>query len=130
MAKQFIIKLSPIDKMYTLEMSTCPTCGHAQKKEEKTLRSLEKDILTQLFDYASAKKTIKAGMCCYDCIDQINNLPDKDTDLEFTEEDLKFIDEGFEVTTGVNHLGMLKRPSLWMKNCRELFKQLKDPKQK
>jgi len=130
MAKQFIIKLSSLDKTYTTETKTCLVCGHSQNKEVKPLRDLEKDVLIQLFDYASARKAIKEAMLCYDCIDQVKNIPDTDTELEFTEQDLKYIDEGFEVTTGTSPQGMLKRPLIWLRECRELFRQLKDPKEK
>ena len=123
MAKQYIIKLSP--KEVTRDVG---------KGEKEPLNVLEKNILMQLFEIASTyKKKISDSMLCYDCIQQIENLKDDDLELEFTEADIKFLEEGFEATAGVYQgggevSGMAKRPHIWMKKCYKLFEQIKNPK--
>ena len=109
MAKQYVIKLSP----------------------KKEVRESEIIILTTLFDLAGAgKKSIKEAILCNDCVSQIENLTDAEDTLEFTEEDLKYLDEGFAFTAGLSPEGMVKRPFVWMKECSELFEQIKNPKTK
>lgn len=109
MAKQYVIKLSP----------------------KKEVRESEIIILTTLFNLASTgKKDIKGAMLCYDCVQQVENLTDTEDTLEFTESDLKYLDEGFGLTSGLNPDGMVKRPFVWMTECHDLFEQIKNPRTK
>lgn len=128
MAKNYIIKLSPITATRKVAESICETCGKTIIEKDESLRTLEKDILTQLFNLASTKKTaIGDAMKCYDCIQQIDKVPDKQEILKFTDEDLKFLTDGFEMTSGTFPNGFVKRPQSWMKECYNLFLQIDKP---
>jgi len=129
MGKQYVIKLSPITVTRNVIVDLCPTCNRPREEKIEPLREMELEILTHLFNLASTtKKDIKSAMLCYDCISQLDNVADTDEKIEFTDEDLKLLDEGFELTSGTNHLGMIKRPFAWMEKCHGLFSQIKNPK--
>lgn len=129
MAKQYIIKLSPKEVTRDIVIEACPTCGNPGKEDVEPLSVLEKSILKQLFEIASSsKRKISDTMLCYDCIHQVDNLKDEELELELTETDIKFLEEGFEATAGFHQNGIAKRPPGWMKRCYKLFEQIKNPK--
>ena len=128
MAIPYLIKITPKDKMREVITEACQTCGRKLETKQEPLRELEISVLTQLFDIASMHKPIKEATLIYDCISQLENLTENDKEIEFTEEDLKFLLDGYNATSWSNERGMVKRPMLWNKECRNLFKQIQKPK--
>lgn len=128
MAKNYIIKLSPITKTRKIAESLCETCGKAVIEKDEPLRNLEKTILTQLFNLSSTEKAvISETRLRYDCIQQIENVADDQNILKFTEKDLEYLVEGFKQTAGFYPNGFVKRPQSWMKECYDLFLQIDKP---
>ena len=106
MAKQFEFKFS--DSQEIIE-------------SEKTTRGeIEKIILKNIFQIAGAQqKDMGNYLECKDCISQIDNLKDG-TVLLLTENDLKYVKEGFEKTAG-------NRPLAWLEYGENIFRQVKTP---
>ena len=106
MAKQFEFKFSDSKEIV---------------EAEKTTRGeIEKVILKNIFQIAGAQqKDIGNYLECKDCISQIDNLKDG-TVLLLTENDLKYVKEGFEKTAG-------NRPLAWLEYGENIFRQVKNP---
>ena len=139
MAKNYVIELSPIKTEREFTEIACEKCGRETKKGKESLRVLEKSILTQCFNLASIDKgDVENTMLCWDCIDQLKNIPDTKNVLEFTETDLKLFDEGFAKTAGTTKreiekgvfVDAIKRPTMWLDECYHLFEQIRRKKTK
>jgi len=130
MAKQFILKLSPHDKTRKIYKNVCRECGNVIEEGLESISILEKSILIQLFNLAaSTKKNIQLMRLCYDCINQVENLNSDELVLEFTEQDLGYLKEGFELTSGMSQNGVPIRPAVW-RLAYDLFKQIESPVEK
>jgi len=112
MAKQFEFKFSDDQAIITIPLE------NAELKATKC--ELEKKMLKNIFQLAGAQqKDIGNYLECKDCISQIDNLKDG-TALLLTENDLKYIKEGFEKTIG-------NRPFFWLDHCENIFRLIKTP---
>jgi hypothetical protein len=106
MAKQFEFKFS--DSKEIIE------------PDKLTKGEIEKIILKNIFQLAGAQqKDIGNYLECKDCISQIDNLKDGAV-LLLTENDLKYVKEGFEKTAG-------NRPLTWLEYGENIFRQVKNP---
>ena len=128
MAKMYVFKVPDIKRVRKYETKSIENGTLITKTKTEPLRELDKAIYTSLFELASStKKTIAEALLCEDCIDQIKNLSDSDTILKFTESDIEFLNEGFELTNGVDDYGRPRRPRAWLAERRELFEQINKP---
>jgi len=112
MAKPYEFKFSD-----SKEIVSIPLEGGELKA---TKGELEKKMLRNIFQIAGAQqKDIGCYLECKDCISQIDNLKDGSI-LLLTENDLKFVKEGFEKTIG-------NRPFFWLDHCENIFRLIKTP---
>jgi hypothetical protein len=121
MAKIYILELSPIADEVTI-----PQTNNEGKTvdEVKIVRELEIIALKNMFRFTrSNEKNIDTGRLITDCIDQVENLTDKDAFIEFTEGDLKYLKTGYEAAAQ-SGTGLV---NFWFDNCRKLMNQICKP---
>lgn len=112
MAKQYAINFSESEEIVKFT------------DDNKTIRELEIVMLINLFNIALDSQTvISKAFECKDCISALNNISDEDAFVEFTKQDLDYIDVAFEKTAG-------KRPVWWFDKCSSIFEQVSSPKEK
>ena len=112
MAKQFEFKFSDDQAIITIPLE------NAELKATKC--ELEKKMLKNIFQLAGAQqKDMGNYLECKDCISQIDNLKENAV-LLLTENDLKYVKEGFEKTAG-------NRPLAWLEYGENIFRQVKNP---
>lgn len=129
MATQYLIKLTPKKVTREVVIRACPECGRDLEKKQEPVRDTEIGMLHLCFNMAStAYKDVETSMLCYDCISALKNLSENDNEIEFTKEDIKHFEKGYEMTAGVNDKGQIKRPFSWIEACNSLLKQILKPK--
>ena len=85
------------------------------------LRVLEKNMLIGLMDMAASSYKKLSDVCvCSDFIGRINNLEDKEIEIEVDRKDVDNLAKGFEVS-GQNH--QMMRPNGWYR-CTSLISQI------
>ena len=85
-----------------------------------TRRELELQILNTLFKNAMNSQTeMDKAFECKDCMDQIKNFNGA-KEIKFTNDDMGYLKVGFSKSAD-------RRPDIWMEECYDLFKQIKDP---
>lgn len=128
MAKNYIFKIPSIKTQRTYTKHRNANGELVSETVVEPLRNLDKTIYVTLFQLAaSTKKTIPEVLLAQDCVEQIKNLSDKENIIKFTDADIKLLSDGYELTSGLDAMGLPRRPSAWMDERRELFEQIKTP---
>jgi len=121
MAKNYIIELSSI---------TCKTMISEADKDgkiinvEKSTREIELITLKNLFRFARNKEaSIDTGCLITDCLDQLDNITDKETLVKFTEQDIGFLKTGYKISAE-ERVGLI---NFWFDNCKTVMQQIRKP---
>lgn len=121
MAKYFKINLSPPKKTKIINE---PDDKGMMIPKKRKIRELELIVLHNMLRYARRNsKNIDQGFLITDCMDQIDNITDKEEFIRFTAEDIGFLKTGFTAASGTNEI------NLWFDNCLDLMKQIKNPEE-
>lgn len=112
MAKQYAINFSTSEEMVEFT------------DEKKAIRELEIAMLTNLFQLAQdSQSAISKAFECKDCISALKNISDEESYIEFTKQDIEYLEKAFEKTVD-------KRPVWWFEKCSSIFEQISNPKEK
>jgi hypothetical protein len=90
--------------------------------QDVNMRNLEKNMLIGIMDMAAGAYKKLSDICtCSDFIGRVNNLEDKETEMELDKKDVENIAKGLEVSAS-NNL-QTARPNGWYR-CTFLISQL------
>jgi len=116
MAKQFVLRFTSAEDGKRIDL----TNSKGETVDVITTRELEEKILENLFLMAMNKqKEFDKAFECRDCLDQVRSLKGEES-INFTAQDLKYLKEAFGDSAE-------KRPSIWLDECYNLFKQINSP---
>lgn len=112
MAKQYVINFSRSEEIVEFA------------DDKKSVKVLEIKMLTNLFQIAMDAQTLMTKTFeCNDCIDALKSLKDDDFSINFTKQDLNYLEDAFAKTAE-------KRPSWWFDKCSQIFEQITKPEEK
>ena len=126
MSKMFVIKFSDSKDKIDFPSEEIVSAGNGlvgYKLTKGTRKDLELQILGRLFKEAMNNlPQMDKVFECKDCLDQVKDF-NGGKSMEFTKDDMDHLMLGFTKTAD-------RRPDVWMEECFDLFKQIKDPVEK